>query len=213
MNGNDGKQDHQKVIHYLVNDEPQETTQAQLTPDQILSDAKPTPINPAENYLVQIKGHDKISYQGKGTEPIDMHDGMKFFSVNTGPVPVSYDAGQGRDEFERQLRELGYTPESKSGDNKTSFDYVPAGGRFKGQTIKVGFDIPTDFPRTPPSGPHVRPALLPMNPGAPSHPDRTAESTPFGAGWQYWSRPFPAWKEKFGVAGYMSYVDRLFDTT
>lgn len=210
---NNENHDHQKMIHYELNDEPQETTQQQLTPNQIMSDAKPTPIDPTQNYLEQIKGRDKISYQNEGTKPIDMHNGMRFITVFTGTVPVSYDALTGREEFERQLREHGYTPDPKDGGSKTTFDYAPTGGRFKGQTIKLGFDVPPDFPRTPPSGPHVSPVLLPMNPSAPDHPNRTAASGPFGDGWQYFSRPFPNWKEKVGVVGYMAYIDHLFETT
>lgn len=210
---NEANQDNQKVIHYQLNDEPQETMERQLTPNQIMSGAKPTAIDPTQNYLEQIKGRDKISYQNEGTKPIDMHDGMKFITVFTGTVPVSFDSGKGREEFERQLLELGYSPDAKEGGSKATFNYVPPGGRFKGQTIKLGFDVPADFPRTPPSGPHVSPALLPMNPRAPNHPDRTAASGPFGDGWQYWSRPFPNWREKVGVVGYMAYVDHLFETT
>lgn len=212
MSTETGNKEHEKVIHYKLNDEPQHTTKDQMSPNDILSEAKPSSINPTENYLVQIKGHEKISYEGKGTVPIDMHDGMRFITVYTGPVKVSFDAEKGRIEFERQLRELGYTPESKPGESKTCFDYVPPSGRFNGQTIKLGFDVPQEFPRTPPGGPHVCPPLFPMNPTAPNHPDRTAVS-PFGSAWQYWSRPFPNWKEKLGVAAYMAYVDHLFATT
>lgn len=200
--------DEQKTIHYKVNDDPQETTKTTLTPVEIMTDAK---VDPAQNYLVQIKGQERISYQGKPDEPIEMHDGMKFVTVYTGPVPVSFSPHQGREEFDRQLREQGYAPESK--ENRSIIDYLIPGGRFTGQTIKLGFEVPQDFPRNPPSGPHISPRLLPINnsPNS-SHPDRAAES-PFGAEWQYLSRPFPSWKEKLGAMGYLAYVDHLFETT
>ena len=74
------------VIDYIVNDEAQSTTEKELTPTQILTKAG---IDPATNYLVEIRGQDKISYKDKPTEPVKMHQGIKFISVSTGPKPVS----------------------------------------------------------------------------------------------------------------------------
>jgi len=74
-----------KTIRYTVDGKPQTTTKDELTPDQILTDAG---IDPKTNYLVEIKGREKISFQGK-TEPIKLHDGMKFISVSINPTPVS----------------------------------------------------------------------------------------------------------------------------
>jgi len=73
-------------INYKVDDERQETTEKTLTPTQILDKAG---IDPKNHYLVQIKGKERISYKDKPNENIEMHDGMKFISVSTGPTPVS----------------------------------------------------------------------------------------------------------------------------
>jgi hypothetical protein len=40
---------------------------------------------------VQIRGHEKTSYEGLGNIPIEMHQGMKFQVISTGPTPVSGD--------------------------------------------------------------------------------------------------------------------------
>jgi hypothetical protein len=78
-----------QVIHYTLDDEPQETTEKVLTPRQIMASAKPVPIDPDTHYLVQIEGRHQISYQGKPDEEIHMHEKMRFVSVSTGPTPVS----------------------------------------------------------------------------------------------------------------------------
>ncbi len=77
---------HGHVIHYTVNDEPQETTERTLTPRQIMTVAG---INAEENFLVEIRGRERKSYQGHTDEPIHMHEHQKFVTVFTGSVPVS----------------------------------------------------------------------------------------------------------------------------
>jgi len=74
------------TFHYEVDDEPQSTDQHILTPTQIMENAG---TNPAENYLVQIEGKKKISYQDKPNQEIHMHENMKFVTSFTGPVTVS----------------------------------------------------------------------------------------------------------------------------
>lgn len=81
------KNSHEHVINYTVNDEPQSTTEKELTPSQILTKAG---IDPAINYLVEIRGRNKISYKDKPNKPIKMHENMKFISVSIGPKPVSH---------------------------------------------------------------------------------------------------------------------------
>jgi len=69
-----------------------------------------------------------------------------------------------------------------------------------------------DFPANCPSGPHIKPELLALKNGG-EHPDGSIQaSQQFGAGWQYWSRPFPNWNGS-GRTGkvYMEHIDRLFD--
>ena len=74
------------TIHYTVNDEPQETAERTLTPNQIMTLAG---INSGENYLVEIRGRERKSYQDRPDELIHMHEHQKFVTVFTGSVPVS----------------------------------------------------------------------------------------------------------------------------
>jgi hypothetical protein len=74
------------VFDYTVDDEPQSTTEHTLTPTEILRNAG---IDPATHYLVQIVGHTQKSYKETPSEPIHMHEHMKFVSVFTGSTPVS----------------------------------------------------------------------------------------------------------------------------
>jgi len=73
-------------ITYTVDGEKQTTSERELTPVQILSNAG---IDAATHYLVQIEGQHKISYQDNPQTEIHMHEHMKFISVSTGPTPVS----------------------------------------------------------------------------------------------------------------------------
>ena len=116
-----------------------------------------------------------------------------------------------RDEFQEQLTALGFKPDARE-DARVSFPYTIPVGRFAGTEVRLGFEVPPEFPRTPPSGPHISPRLQPLNPNAPAHPERVHES-PFGSDWQYWSRPYPDWgKDGRTVAAYMAYVRHLFAT-
>lgn len=58
----------------------------ELTADDILRLAG---IDPAENYLVAKHGREQVSYQGKGSELIKLHEHETFISVPTGDVTVS----------------------------------------------------------------------------------------------------------------------------
>jgi len=77
---------HEHVIHYSVNDEPQSTTEKELTPVQIMKDAG---VDPEKNYLVEIEGHKKESFKDKPNEPIHMHNDMKLITNFMGEKPVS----------------------------------------------------------------------------------------------------------------------------
>lgn len=57
-----------------------------LTADDILGLAG---IDPSENYLVEKHGREQVSYQGKGSELIKLHERETFISVPTGDVTVS----------------------------------------------------------------------------------------------------------------------------
>ena len=74
------------VIHYTVDGEPQQTTEHQLTPRQIIANAG---LNPAERYLVEIRGNHQVPYKDKMDDPIKLHENQKFVTVFTGPVPVA----------------------------------------------------------------------------------------------------------------------------
>ncbi len=117
----------------------------------------------------------------------------------------------GRDKFKKGLEELGYNPELKDDDKIIILFSVPE-GRFAGQQIKIGFQVPADFELTPPGGPHICPRLVPINPDAQDHA-RAAESQPFGQEWQYLSRPFAEqWARKRTVKRYMEYIVHLLNT-
>jgi hypothetical protein len=120
-------------------------------------------------------------------------------------------SAEGKGEFARQLRELGLTPEDL-GEHKLAVAWTIPEGRFAGQAVRLGFDVPCEFARTPPSGPHMSPRILPINPNAAAHPARVHES-PFGADWLYLSRPYPGWKPKVGVPGYLAFVAHLLRTS
>jgi hypothetical protein len=113
--------------------------------------------------------------------------------------------------FVKELRALGYEPEDR-GENKVAIGYSVPCGRFEGQQIRLGFQIPPDFSLNPPGGPHVCPRLLPINSAASTHPQRVAES-PFGKEWEYWSRPFTDWaKTNRTVKEYLGFIRHLFVT-
>jgi len=120
----------------------------------------------------------------------------------------------GKELFIQGLRELGYDTQD-SDNNRVSFSYRIEAGRFKDQTITVGIEVPLDFNVTCPSGPHVSPRLIPMNPQALDN-GRSAESG-FGPDWQYLSRPFldqqEGWnRTKRDVKSYLRHVKRILES-
>jgi hypothetical protein len=116
-----------------------------------------------------------------------------------------------QEDFIQGLQGLGYQVKELGG-NRVCFDYVIPVGKDAGETIKLGFEVPGDFPASPPSGPHVSPRILPIRPG-PAHPSGQIHTSPFGEEWEYWSRPFPGWQiTDKTVKEYMSHIRHLFDT-
>jgi hypothetical protein len=93
----------------------------------------------------------------------------------------------GKEAFAAGLMELGYPPEDL-GNNRVAFAYTVAAGRFKGQVIKMGLEVPPDFHATCPTGPHILPRLIPINTNG--GPNNRAADSPFGTEWEYLSRPF-----------------------
>lgn len=210
---------HHHEIHFTVDGEPFKTDQRELTPNEIIREFGHQ--DPNTHYLVQIKGGEKISYQGKGDEPIKLHDGMRFQVISTGPTPVSDTTVRtGVAVFVEGLRDLGYNPTALPGNpDHIVIDYEVPIGRYAGQKVRLGFVVPHDFPMTPPTGPYVSPHIHPINSDGP-HPAghvHQAHAVPFeqsaGGQWQYWSRPFLDWAtSKKTVASYMSHIWRLWDS-
>ena len=117
------------------------------------------------------------------------------------------------DDFARQLREDGFDVEELPERMITLPFLVPLGPRV-GESLTLGFQVPPDFPLSPPSGPHVSPRILPIHPDqSVGHPIGGVHESPFGSDWEYWSRPFPEWPRTDRTArAYMSHVRHLFAT-
>jgi hypothetical protein len=115
----------------------------------------------------------------------------------------------GRDKFQEELVALGHTVELKDAD-KAIIQFKIAEGRFAGQEIRVGFQVPQDYEMTPPGGIHISPRLIPIN-STPTDHSRAVDS-PFGGEWQYLSRPFDQWAHKRTGKRYMEYVAHLLNT-
>jgi hypothetical protein len=113
--------------------------------------------------------------------------------------------------FAEQVKELGY--EVTELEEKVSFPFKIQTGKRAGEEITLGFVLRGDFLLNPPSGPHVRPRLLPIHTAQAPHPLGGVHESPFGADWQYWSRPIQHWSEtRRNAADYMAHIHRLFDT-
>jgi len=113
--------------------------------------------------------------------------------------------------FADQLRDLGYTVTEDG--NKVSFPFKIETGKRTGEEITLGFVTNSDFMLNPPSGPHMRPRLLPIHPQEAPHPVGGVHESDFGKDWQYWSRPIKHWAEtRRNAADYMAHIHRLFDT-
>ncbi|MGH8493097.1 MAG: hypothetical protein ACRERR_08345 [Moraxellaceae bacterium] len=210
---------HPQEIPFHVDGELEKTTQAIWTPNEIIR--KFGQKDPATNYLVQIQGPEKgTSYKDKGDIPITIRPGYHFQIVSLGATTVS----DGRPlvgvaAFIYGLKEMGYDPQvPPSQPDHVYFDYEVPVGKFAGIKVKLGFSIPPSFPVSGvPSGPHVSPHVLPLNPQSGPHPSHGVHASPFsslvGGDWQYWSRPFPDWAaRKKTVAAYLSHIHRLWET-
>jgi len=117
-------------------------------------------------------------------------------------------------DFLRELNELGYRPRDR-GDGFIEFEYEIEVGPLVGRDVKLGWELPDDWPLTPPSGPRVSPRILPINPsGELGHPlGGVSEAPAFGPDWEYWSRPCRNWAQTDrNAAVYMAHIRRLFDT-
>lgn len=117
----------------------------------------------------------------------------------------------GRDEFARQLRELRIEPELRDA-SRLVLPYTVDVGRFAGTHVRVGVDVPEDFPRNPPGGPHVSPRLIAER-GATPGGAGGSHASPFGGEFEYWSRPYSGWgRDGYTVQAYLAHLRRLFHT-
>lgn len=117
------------------------------------------------------------------------------------------------EDFVQGLISLGYSVTGWDG-RVVVFRYpIPVGPR-RGEGVDLAFAVPPDFPLQCPTGPHVRPALFPLNGGG-EHPSGAIHAARDGvpSEFQYWSRPFPGWAESDrSTRSYLSHIHHLFDT-
>ncbi len=117
----------------------------------------------------------------------------------------------GRDEFARQLGDIGITPEIRD-DIRLLYPYRIELGRFAGTEVRLGFEVADDFPRNPPAGPHVSPKLIAER-GATPGGAGGSNGSGFGPDFEYWSRPYNGWgRDGQTVKAYLAHIRRLFDT-
>ncbi|HEX8939929.1 MAG TPA: hypothetical protein VF763_07170 [Candidatus Limnocylindrales bacterium] len=114
-------------------------------------------------------------------------------------------------DFPDELRAMGLEVTADGGDRIRLSYEVPVGPRI-GERIVLGFVLPPDYPASPPSGPHVSPPMFALASGG-SHPSGGIHASPFGDGFQYWSRPHPDWARTSRTArDYMAFIRQLFAT-
>jgi hypothetical protein len=117
-----------------------------------------------------------------------------------------------RQQFVDELKVLGYAPEDR-GDGRICFPFSIPVGRHAGRDVMLGFVVGDDFPLNSPGGPHFSPHLLPINTNGGAHPYASVHQSPFGEGWQYWSRPIAHWQQtKKRVLDVVAHVLRLLET-
>jgi hypothetical protein len=121
----------------------------------------------------------------------------------------------GKEAFTEGLQQLGHVVEDR-GANRLAFKYQIRAGRFKDREITVGVEVPPDFNVTCPTGPHLSPRLIPINPNGTGN-DRAMESPNFGTDWEYLSRPFvdqqQGWnRTKRDVKSYVRHIKRIVET-
>jgi hypothetical protein len=211
------EKDRCKGIYFYLDGEREVTHQRDLTPNQIIVEYGHK--NPATYYLIQIEdGREVNNYKDKGDTVIHMKDDTHYQMISNGPTPVSDGRPKsGIDMFMEGLFALGYTPTLLAGTtDHVHFDYVVPVGRYAGRTVKLGLIVPSDFPFSIPTGPHISPSIHPINAVVGPHPLYGVHANRFtsdGTDWQYWSRPLNDWKErKKTVTTYMGHILRLWET-
>jgi hypothetical protein len=122
-------------------------------------------------------------------------------------------AQYGKEPFKAGLEELGFEV-TDHGENRLSFRYRIGAGRFENTEVDVGIDVPPDFDVTCPTGPHIKPRLIPLSSANDS--TRAADSS-FGSDWEYLSRPFSENQQGWnrvtrGVKAYIRHIRRILET-
>lgn len=77
---------HTKTVTITLDTEPLAGVPQHTTPNAILRLAD---IDPATHYLMRVDGRHQESFEGKGDEPITVHEHETFVSLSTGPTPTS----------------------------------------------------------------------------------------------------------------------------
>ena len=77
-------------ITIRIDDEPYEAPENPMTANEIL---KLGGLDPDYNYLVQIKDGERIKYEGKGEQSIELFEGATFVGHYTGEKGVSHSVG------------------------------------------------------------------------------------------------------------------------
>ncbi len=114
-------------------------------------------------------------------------------------------------ELQRQLTELGLQPEILN-NVYVAFKFKVPHGRFRGQEIEIALEAP-QFPLNPPSGPYIKPHLMPFTGGGGVHPTGGIHQRNLPTEeWQYWSRPFSNWNNsEKNAKEYLAFIRTLFD--
>jgi hypothetical protein len=117
-----------------------------------------------------------------------------------------------RQTFFDELIALGYAPKDL-GEGKVAFPFPILVGPRAGTDASLGFVIGDDYPLNPPGGPHFSAPLMPLNPNGGEHPRAGIHASPFGDGWQYWSRPVVHWTlTKRRASDIIAHVNHLLET-
>ena len=117
----------------------------------------------------------------------------------------------GLSELQQQLIELGF-PATIEQNRFVVFPFIVPIGRFRNKEIEIALEAP-QFPLNPPSGPYIKPHLLPCSGGGGSHPDGGIHKRNLpSADFQYWSRPFQNWNGSAKTSKeYLAFIRTLFD--
>lgn len=102
--------------------------------------------------------------------------------------------------FLAALTAEGYTVTEQSGF--AVFSYTIEVGSRAGEQVKIGLEIPGDWPLSSPHGPHLSPRL--------GHPAGAVHASLLGSDWEHWSRPAPNWATDRSMRAYLRHLRTLF---